>query len=738
MLSRRLTNTYMMSLRLLTLACLISLASTAQAQEKITYLDHVRPIVVQSCINCHNADKSSGGLDLSSYNGVMSGGSSGKAINPGDPEGSLLYRLVTHQQEPFMPQRGSKLSDAHLATLRKWIEGGALETADSTPIAMAPKQEMKLEVSTANRPEGPPPMPENLRLEPYVRADRPGAAGAIAASPWAPLVALAGQGQILLYHTDTRELLGILPFHHGLPKVLSFSRNGKLLLAGGGQSATIGYVALFDVTTGKQIKQIGDEFDEVLAADLRADHSMVALGGSGKIVKIFSTSDGEMLHRLTPHTDWITAIAYSPDAVLLASGDRAGGLRVWEAQSAAEFYTLAGHKGMITDLAFRPDSNVLASASEDGTVKLWNMNDGKEIKSIAAHGSGALSVDFAHDGRIVTAGRDRVVRVWKADGEKISDLEPARDIALHAVFTHDGAHLITDDWLGEVRVLALADGKKVATLDLNPPTLGERIAAVRPAFEQAQAAYDEAVAKLLTAEEKLTKAPDTEKEAATIALQEAKHAVALSSKKLDELREELARWKNAQQVADLAAAQDQLAQLAANQQQVLAALEQIKTSTAILQEHPAKIAALEKRLSEAKAAQEARVAALSAAEALAGERGALLAEAQALLKTLEESSAKTPQDESAAAALAAARDAAKHLSTSADAAQAQLSAAKQASDSAAADVTAADAELGTLRTQLEQAPAQLEAAQKLIAQAASAPVAELKAKVEALTPNDHQ
>ena len=35
-----------------------------------------------------------------------------------------LYLSVTHQQEPKMPKGGSKLSDKHLETIRKWIEGG--------------------------------------------------------------------------------------------------------------------------------------------------------------------------------------------------------------------------------------------------------------------------------------------------------------------------------------------------------------------------------------------------------------------------------------------------------------------------------------------------------------------------------------------------------------------------------------------------------------------------------------
>ena len=62
----------------------------------------------------------------------------------------------------------------------------------------------------------------------------------MAASPWAPLVAIAGHHQILLYHTETAQLLGVLPTPDEIAHVLRFSRNGELLLAGGGHAAKSG------------------------------------------------------------------------------------------------------------------------------------------------------------------------------------------------------------------------------------------------------------------------------------------------------------------------------------------------------------------------------------------------------------------------------------------------------------------------------------------------------------------
>ena len=141
--------------------------------------------------------------------------------------------------------------------------------------------------------------------------------------------------------------------------------------------------------------EVGEELDVVLAADINEDHTRIALGGPGRVVRIYSTADGSLLHEIRKHTEWIYAVEFSPDGVLLATADRNGGLFVWEAETAREYQNLAGHKAGVTDVSWRPDSNVLASASEDGTIKLWEMEGGKEIKNWAAHAGGVTAVEYA-------------------------------------------------------------------------------------------------------------------------------------------------------------------------------------------------------------------------------------------------------------------------------------------------------------------------------------------------------
>lgn len=123
------------------------------------------------------------------------------------------------------------------------------------------------------------PLPARLPLEPVLRTKSLNACASIATSPWSPLAAVCGQKQVLLYRTDSLQPAGVLPFPEGKPQVLKFSRNGSLLLAGGGRGGAAGKVVVWNVQSGRRLMEIGNELDAVLAADISADHRFIALGG---------------------------------------------------------------------------------------------------------------------------------------------------------------------------------------------------------------------------------------------------------------------------------------------------------------------------------------------------------------------------------------------------------------------------------------------------------------------------
>lgn len=660
---------------------IVSLMSTALFAEdkkpadkkkvKVTFDEHIKPIFRAKCFACHNTDKKASGLDLTNYTGLMQGGAAGESIEPGDAEGSYLYMLVTHESEPFMPPKADKLPDNEIALIQEWITGGAPENAGSKVVIKKPKFDFALKGASSGKPQGPPPMPPRMSLEPIVHTSLSTAVTALATNPWSPLAAVAGQKQILLYNTKTLELLGVLPFPEGVAQVLKFSRNGSLLLAGGGHAAASGRVVVWDVKTGKRLFEVGDELDSVLCADISSDQRFIALGSPSKVIRVYSTNTGELAYEIRKHTDWMTSLAFSPDSVLLCSGDRNGGAFVWEAATGSEYLTLKGHKGGITGISWRSDSNIVATSSEDQSVKLWELENGTNIKSWNAHGGGTSGVEFARDGRLVSCGRDRVTKIWDQAGKQLRALPAFADIAVSVTICDESNHIIAGDWTGKIKVWNAADGKDVGELTSNPLQLSQRLASATTSLQTTQANQqkllaaaqaDQAAVAKINADIAATQKQQTDLQnnlnglnanlaAAQKALAGAQVSVTNSTKQIAAIEAPLPAIKEAHAKADAVSKQvasdKELAEAAAklkvaidkreaakaaeqknlaahqaavtgNQQKIAAYTPQIKQTTDALNAAKAKVAAIQKTLKPAtdKAAA-SQIAANAAAAALA-------------------------------------------------------------------------------------------------------------------------
>ncbi len=644
---------------------------------KITFDDHVKPILKQKCFSCHNPDKKSGDLDMTNYTNLMQGGGSGVVIQPGDSSGSYLYQLITHKEEPYMPPESPKLEDEICETIRKWIDGGVLENEGSKAlVSTKPKFDLALTSAPTERP-AEPPMPARLSLEPVTKTATTTAISALATSPWAPLAAVAGQKQVLLYNTSTLELVGTLPFPEGVPQVLKFSRNGSLLLAGGGRGGASGNCVVWSVKSGERIFEIGDELDAVLAADISSDQTLIALGGPQRIVRIYSTESGRLLHELRKHTDWIYSVEFSPDSVLLATGDRNGGLFVWEGWTGREYLTLSGHTGNISGISWRGDSNIVASSSDDGTIKLWEMNNGSQVKNWGAHGGGAACLEFARDGRILSCGRDRVAKLWNQDGGQLVAFEAFGDLALRVTFCDETNRAIAGDWTGNIRVWNAADGAKIGEITPNPPTLAERLDIATKSLAAAQAAakpptdaYQAALTELTTVNTNVTTA---------------QQLVAVAQKKSDDAVAAVA--KATQVEVDVTAMHLAATTAEAGKQAELNVLKEALTKAQQAAAADAANADLAAAVVKATADHDAKVVELDAAKKVVAEKVALLETTKKDLATAQQLATT-----SAAELTAGQEQLAKALAL-VKPAEEKVAAAKVAADAAAATVVAAQGEV---------------------------------------------
>lgn len=476
------------------------------AAERITYVDHVKPILDGGCISCHAPGNAKGGLDLTTFRGIVSGGSSGKTAVAGDPNASAMYRRVAHLEQPFMPPDG-QLSPAFTEQLRRWIAGGMLETQTSAPLSAPPPPPKLLAMTPRTAANGTPPLPPRLPLEPPVALVRVGPVTALAASPTAPVIAHGSSTMLTLHDAATGALRGVLPFPEGRVEALRFSRDGELLLAAGGEPAVAGHVVAWDVRQGRRVLEVAATNDSVLACDLSPDRRHVAFGGPGRRVYVHDTASGQRVFELAKHTDWITAVRYSPDGVLLATADRAGNLVVWEAASGREYLDLRGHARSIPALEWWPDSNALVSGSEDGTLRVWACDNGRELKRQNAHG-GVVCLDVAATGTIATGGRDRTIALWNAQGDPLRAFGPFPEIVTAVAWSAGEVELAAGDFGGRAAIVVAADGKPRAELTLAPPSLEPALARASKEREDAEVVYGRMRAAFEEAEDAYVKATE--------------------------------------------------------------------------------------------------------------------------------------------------------------------------------------------------------------------------------------
>lgn len=115
----------------------LAIAEIGMAQEKQTnaadqlpekrtaeslWKTHVKTLLDQNCSKCHNGNKKSGQLDLSTSESTLQGGKKGKTVVPGEPDQSLILQLVQPDAKPHMPPGKKQLSKEDIAILKSWVE----------------------------------------------------------------------------------------------------------------------------------------------------------------------------------------------------------------------------------------------------------------------------------------------------------------------------------------------------------------------------------------------------------------------------------------------------------------------------------------------------------------------------------------------------------------------------------------------------------------------------------------
>jgi hypothetical protein len=89
---------------------------------KITFEEHVLPILKAHCVKCHAGAEPENGLRLTTRREVLRGGDSGPAIRIAAAESSLLWEKLASNE---MPKNGPPITAEEKGVIRSWINDGA-------------------------------------------------------------------------------------------------------------------------------------------------------------------------------------------------------------------------------------------------------------------------------------------------------------------------------------------------------------------------------------------------------------------------------------------------------------------------------------------------------------------------------------------------------------------------------------------------------------------------------------
>jgi WD40 repeat protein len=330
------------------------------------------------------------------------------------------------------------------------------------------------------------------------------AVNAVAFSPgdgkW--IASAARDGSVFLWDVAAGRLEQKLPGHESEATCLAFSPSGKVLATGGGAGLLRGEVKVWELATGKLLRDHFGLSDRILTVALSAS-AQLAAGSRDGLIRVWDERVSSEPHRFRADSQFVTALAFHPkNDNQLASAGRDGRLRFWNAAGGLESYQVqipprtgcaamspdgrlvatAGKpdKGRgpfnlweiggvfpgrhlralpdpgceISHLAFGPNGGLLAAACEDHTVRVYDVHKGIEVRRLTGHLDQVLVVAFHPDGRTVASGSaDGLVRLWDLQtSSPRSVLRGHTNSVLCLAFRMDGQALASGGFDKTIRV----------------------------------------------------------------------------------------------------------------------------------------------------------------------------------------------------------------------------------------------------------------------------------------------
>lgn len=254
----------------------------------------------------------------------------------------------------------------------------------------------------------------------------------LAVAGWSP----ERGGMLGIWDVETGQLLRELPTAKSEVLALDVSRAARRLASGNAE----GTLDVWDLTSGAKLytREIGRRIKAVAYTD---DGKLLAVGDAKKNLTLFDPQ-GEKVKTFASQ-DPIESLDFSPDGKRLVAGTSAKGLELWDLPSGtSRTLKAAGDylEPMPGFVAFSRDGRLVVCGGHGKDIAVFDAANGDLVCELSGHEHPASAAAFLPDGRLVSGGEERAIRMWEP--------QKRASLATWYVVPADPARSWTDQWIG--------------------------------------------------------------------------------------------------------------------------------------------------------------------------------------------------------------------------------------------------------------------------------------------------